>query len=51
MVELTREEYDLIAKNRGIIQPQNMSTEELLNTLGGYDSRRKVKDNHKKYQK
>ena len=33
------------------MQPQNMSTEDLLNTLSRYDSRRKVKDNHKKYQK
>ena len=48
MVELTKEEYNLIAKNRGIEEPQNMSTEELLNTLSRYDSRRKVKDNRKK---
>ena len=47
-IELTREEYNLIAKNRGIQEPQNMSTEELLNTLSRYDSRRKVKNNHKK---
>ena len=26
MVELTREEYNLIAKGRGIIKPQNMPT-------------------------
>ena len=32
-IELTRKEYDLIEKNRGIQEPQNMSTEELLNTL------------------
>ena len=32
-IELTRKEYNLIAKNRGIQEPQNMSTEELLNTL------------------
>ena len=47
-IELTREEYNLIVKNRGIQEPQNMSTEELLNTLSRYDSRRKVKNNHKK---
>ena len=47
-IELTREEYNLIAKNRGIQEPQNMSTEELLNTLSRYDSRHKVKNNHKK---
>ena len=47
-ITLTRKEYDLIAKNRGIIEPQNMSTEELLNTLSRYDSRHKVNDNHGK---
>ena len=44
MVELIRKEYN-IAKNRGIIEPQNMSTQELLNTLSRYDSRCKVKSN------
>ena len=44
IVMLTRKEYDLIAKNRGIKEPQNMSTEELLNTL----SRRKLKSNRRK---
>ena len=48
MVELIREEYNLIAKNRGIIEPQNMSTEELLNTLSRYGSKRKVKSNRRK---
>ena len=47
-IELTREEYNLITKNRGIIQPQKMSTQELLNTLSRYDSRRKVKSNRRK---
>ena len=47
MVELTRKEYN-IAKNRGIIEPQNMSTQELINTLSRYDSRRKVKNICKK---
>ena len=47
IIELTREEYNLIGKNRGIQKPQNMPTEELLNTLSRYDSRRKVKNNHK----
>ena len=45
MVELIRKEYNIIAKNRGIIEPQNMSTQELLNTLSRYDSRCKVKSN------
>ena len=40
MVELTREEYNLIAKGRGIIKPQNMPT-KLINTLNRYDSRHK----------
>ena len=42
MVELTREEYDVIAKHRGIEKPQNMLTKKLINTLNRYDSRRKV---------
>ena len=48
MVELTRKEYNIIAKKRGIIEPQKMSTQELLNTLSRYDSRRKVKSNRRK---
>ena len=48
IIEFTRKEYDLIAKNRGIKEPQNMSTEELLNTLSRYDSKRKVKNNRRK---
>ena len=51
IIEFTRKEYDLIAKNRGIKEPQNMSTEELLNTLSRYDSKRKVKSNHRKLLK
>ena len=47
-IELTRKEYNLIAKNRGIQELQNMSTEELLNTLSRYDSKRNVKSNHRK---
>ena len=47
MVELTRKEYN-IAKKRGITEPQKMSTQELLNTLSRYDSRRKVKSNWRK---
>ena len=41
MVELTREEYNLIAERRGIKKPQNMSTKKLINTLNRYDSKRK----------
>ena len=51
IIELTRKEYDLIAKNRGIKEPQNMSTEELLNTLSRHDSKRKAKNNGKKLSK
>ena len=36
-IVLTRKEYDLIAKNRGIKEPQKMSTEQLLNTLSLVD--------------
>ena len=43
MVELTRKKYIIITKNRGIIEPQNMTTQKLINTLTRYDSRRKVK--------
>ena len=33
MVELTRKEYNIIVKNRGIIELQNMSINEFLNSL------------------
>ena len=51
MVEFTRKEHNIIAKNRGIKEPQSMSTQELTNTLTKYDSRCKVKNNHKKLSK
>ena len=51
MVELTRKEHNIIAKNWGIMEPQNMSTQELLNTLIRYDSRRKVNSNYRKLLK
>ena len=44
MVELTRKEYNVIAKNRGIIEPQDRSTQEFINTLSSYYSRHKVKE-------
>ena len=50
-IELTRKEYNLIAKNRGIQELQNMCTEELLNTLSRYDSKRNVKSNRRKLLK
>ena len=45
---LTRKEYNLTAKSRGIKELQNVSTEELLNTLSRYDSRHKLKSNRRK---
>ena len=41
MVELTGEEYSLVAERRAIKKPQNMSSKKLLNTLNRYDSKRK----------
>ena len=43
MVELTRKEYNITAKNRGIIEPQKMSTQELIDTLNRSDSRCEIK--------
>ena len=51
IIEFTRKEYDVIAKIRSIKEPQNMSTEELLNTLSRYDSKRKLKNNRRKLLK
>ena len=42
-VKITKKEYGIIAKNRGILNPQDMSTEELLNTFSRYDSKCKLK--------
>ena len=39
MIELTREENNLIAERRGIKKHQNMSTKKLINTLNRYDSK------------
>ena len=50
-IVFTGKECDLVARSRGIKEPQNMSTEELLNALSRYDSKRKVKTNHKKLLK
>ena len=51
MVELTRKEYNIILKNRSIIEPQNMSAQKLIDTLSRYGSRRKVKNIRKKLLK
>ena len=47
MMELTRKEYKIITKN--FIEPQNMSPQELINTLSSrYDSRRRIKNIRRK---
>ena len=46
-----RKEHNLIAKNRGINEPQKMSIEDLLDTLSRYDSKRKVLINRKRLNK
>ena len=51
IITLTRKEYDLIAKNRGIKEPQKMSTGELLDTFYRYDTKREVKINRRKLNK
>ena len=47
----TRNECDLIAKNRVIKEPQKLSSEELLNTLYRYDFKREGKINRRKLNK
>ena len=56
MVELTRKEYNIIAKSiiesiTYFIESQKISTKELLNTLNRYDSRRKVKNEKNRTRK
>ena len=43
-VVFTKKEYHLVARKKGIKEPQNMSTEELLNALSRYDR-------HKRHRK
>ena len=50
-IEFTKKQLNLVAKNRGIKEPQNTSTEELLDILSRYDSKRKVKSNRRKLLK
>ena len=50
-IVFTRKEYDITGRSRVIKEPENMSTEELLNALSRYDSKCKVKTNHKKLLK
>ena len=51
MVEFTRKEYNIIAKNRCIIETENIFTQDLINTLSRYDSKRKVKSNRRQLSK
>ena len=51
IIEFSRKEYDLTAKNRGIKEPQKMSIEDLLDTLYRYDIKREVKSNRRKLNK
>ena len=51
IITLTRKECDLIAKNRGIKEPQKTSTEKLLNTLYRYDFKREGQINRRKLNK
>ena len=50
-IVITRKEDDIIAKSRGIQKPQDMSSEELLNTLSRYDSKGKVKSIRRKLRR
>ena len=50
-IKFTRKELNLVAKDRGIKNPQTMSTEELLDALIKYDSEHEVKNNRKKLEK
>ena len=50
-IVFTRKECTLIAKNRGIKEPQKMSAEELLDTLSRYDSNRKAESNCRELNK
>ena len=51
IIQFTRKEYDLVAKKRGIKEPQIMSTEQLLDTLSRYDSKREAESNRSKLLK
>ena len=50
-IVFARKEYDLIAKNRGIKEPQKMSSENLLDALSRHDSKRKLNSNRIKILK
>ena len=50
-IDFTQKELNLIAKNRGIKKLQDMSTEELIDTLSRDDTKRKVNSNRRKILK
>ena len=50
-IKITRKEYDIIAKSKGIQRPQDMSAQKLLNTFSRYDARRKVKSIRRKFRR
>ena len=50
-ITLTRKEYDLIAKSRGIKEPQQMSTEKFLDAFSRCDSKHKAESNRRKLNK
>ena len=50
-IEITRKECDIIAKSRRIKNPQDLSTEDLINTLSRYDSKCKVKSIRRKLRR
>ena len=50
-IKITRKEYDIIAKSKGIQRPQDMSAQELLNTFSRYDARHKVKSIRRKLRR
>ena len=50
-MSLPGKKYNLVAKNRGIKEPEKMSTKELLDTLSRYDTKRKVNSNRRKILK
>ena len=50
-MSLPGKKYNLVAKNRGIKEPEKMSTKELLDTFSRYDTKRKVNSNRRKILK
>ena len=49
--KITRKEYDHIAEQRGIKDPQNMHIEELFNSLSKYGNKHEIEKIHKKFSK